>query len=619
MFVIGTAGHVDHGKSTLVTALSGIDPDRLPEEKARGMTIDLGFAWMTLPDGNEVGIVDVPGHERFVKNMIAGVGGIDAVVFVVAADDGWMPQSQEHLEILELLGVSAGIIVLTKTDIASADWVEMVEQDLRMKLAGTFLAKAPIVHTIASQSVGIPELKIEIAKLLSSLSARQDKGRPRLFVDRVFTLTGKGTVVTGTLTGGSFKKGEKIEVLPSGNEYRIRSLQTHKREVETGRPGSRLALNLADVGKEGLSRGNVLVRPGDGVLTFRLAARVKVLASSPFGLKDNQQYLFILGTQEVLGYISLFDKKEIRPGIEDWVVFRFKEPICACYLDRFIIRLPSPGLTLGGGKVYDPIFTAPARKESTQELETLLVETPGAWIGYRLGKHFSLSADALVKETLLSSQELQTAFDQLKGQGRLENLGGRWVRSDRLEEKSARIKTFVSNYQKKFSSRPGLRMAEAGKLLGISEEEGFLVCDYLVASGSYNKQGPFISEAGFEPALSDEQKKIAEALLKGLRFERQNQAADGGEARSEEEKEVLYFLVYSGQAVDVASDFFLPKSDFEDLAGQIKNLIQTEGKASAARVRDILGSSRRLIIPLLEKLDALGITRRVGDERVLAE
>jgi selenocysteine-specific elongation factor len=619
MFVIGTAGHVDHGKSTLVTALSGIDLDRLPEEKARGMTIDLGFAWMALPDGNEVGIVDVPGHERFVKNMIAGAGGIDAVLFVVAADDGWMPQSQEHLEILELLGVSAGIIVLTKTDVASADWVELVEQDLRTKLSATFLAKAPIIRTIASQGVGILELKAEITKLLSSLSTRQDKGKPRLFIDRVFTLPGKGTVVTGTLTGGCLKSGERVEVLPSGKEYRIRSLQTHKKEIEEGKPGSRLALNLADAEKEMLSRGNILVRPGDGLLTSRLAARVKVLASSHFGLKDNQQYLFILGTQEVLGYVSLFDKKEISPGGEDWALFRFKKPICAYHLDRFIVRLPSPGLTLGGGKVYDPAFSASPRKAAKSELQMLLAETPEGWINYRLGKHFSLLPGELAKGTFFNSGELQNTFEQLKKQSKIENMGAKVVRSDRLEETLALLKIFISEYQKKFPSRPGLRIAETGGFLGISEEEGFPVCEYLVSMRGYKKLGPVISEAGFEPALTDYQRKIADALLERLRFERQNQSTNDGAVKSDEEKEVLHFLIYSGQVVGVSSDFFLPKQDFEKLAGQVRDLIQTEGKTTAARVRDVLGSSRKLVIPLLEKLDTLGITRRVGDERVLAE
>lgn len=620
MFVIGTAGHVDHGKSTLVTALSGIDPDRLPEEKARGMTIDLGFAWMVLPDGGEVGIVDVPGHERFVKNMIAGVGGIDAVLFVIAADDGWMPQTQEHLEILELLGVSAGLVVLTKTDMVAPEWVGMVEEDLHARLGGSFLAGAPIVRTAAPKGAGIPGLKDEISKLLRSLPAREDMGRPRLFVDRVFTLAGKGTVVTGTLTGGRFAKGEKVEILPLKKEFRIRSLQTHKREVDTGQPGSRLALNLADAEKEQLSRGNVLVRPGDGVLTARLAARVKVLASSRFGLKDNQQYLFILGTQEVLGYVSLLDGKEISPGLANWAVFRFREPICAYYQDRFIVRLPSPGLTLGGGQVYDPFFTAPAGEKSKSDLEGLLSKTAEAWINHSLGINFSQTHDELARGTSFGIEELTGALERLKAEGRVALAkNGRWIRNDRLEKAWGSLIAAIADYQKRYPSRPGLRVAEAGALLGISEEEGLWVCAYLVSSGRHKKQGPFVSEVDFEPALTAGQKQIAAELLQQLHFEHQSQAANGGALKSEAESEVLHFLVYSGQLIEVNSEIFFPKSDFDDLTVRIKHLIATEGKVTAARVRDHLGSSRKLVIPLLEKLDVLGVTRRVGDERVLAE
>lgn len=619
MFVIGTAGHVDHGKSTLVTALSGIDPDRLPEEKERGMTIDLGFAWFSLPEVGEVGIVDVPGHERFVKNMIAGAGGIDAVLFVVAADDGWMPQSQEHLEILEFLGVSSGVVVLTKTDLASPDWVELVEQDIHNKLAGTFLAGVPIIRTVAAKGVGISELKAGIGKLLRTISSRQDKGKPRLFIDRVFSLTGKGTVVTGTLAGGSFRRGEKVEILPLKKEARIRSLQTHKKEVDIGRPGSRLALNLADVEKENLSRGNVLVRPGSGVLTSRLAARVKILPSSRFGLKDRQKYLFILGTEEVLGYVSLFDKKEILPGLEGWVAFRFQEPICAYYLDRFIVRLPSPALTLGGGKVYDPFFSEPAKERAEVRLSLLLSETLEAWLKYRLTDTFSLAPSELERGHFFGAGEVGKAIEGLQAESEVKSLGERIVAENRLLEKLTQLKKEIAAYHYRYPQRPGLRIAEVGRLLQISEEEGFLVCDYLVSLGAYKKQGPFSSEAGFEPALTEPEKKIAAELLERLSFANQKEGGNGGATALETEKEVLHFLVYSGQLVEVTSDFFLPTGDFEKIAEQVKNLIRNDGKTTASRVRDILGSSRKLVIPLLEKLDSLGITRRVGDERVLAE
>ncbi len=619
MFVLGTAGHVDHGKSTLVIALSGIDPDRLPEEKERGMTIDLGFAWFSLPEVGEIGLVDVPGHERFVKNMIAGAGGIDAVLFIVAADDGWMPQSQEHLEILRFLGVSTGIIVLTKTDLIAPDWAELVEQDIRTKLSGTFLAGAPIIRTVAAKGLGISELKAEIGKLLKSISARQDKGKPRLFIDRVFTLTGKGTVVTGTLTGGGFQRGEKVEILPLKKEARIRSLQTHKKEIETGQPGSRLALNLADVEKENLSRGKVLVRPNSGALTSRIATRVKILPNSRFGLKDGQKYLFILGTQEVLGYASLFEKKEIVPGMEDWAVFRFSEPVCAHYLDRFIVRLPSPALTLGGGKVYDPFLSALAKKESGIQLAVLLTETPESWIKYRLAQTFSLTFSELEKCHSFSTAEMQKVLADVRSDGEIEKLGERWAAFERLAEKVSLMKNEIATYHRRFPQRPGLRVAEAGQLLKVSEDEGFLVCDYLVSNGGYVRRGPFVSETRFESSLNEQQKEIAQELLKRLTFTHQKESANLAAMHSEKENEILHFLLHSGQLIEVSSDFFLPKADFENLVAQIRGLIQTDGKTTAGRVRDSLGASRKLVIPLLEKLDALGITRRVGDKRVLAE
>jgi selenocysteine-specific elongation factor len=469
------------------------------------------------------------------------------------------------------------------------------------------LAAAQIIRTIAARGIGIPELKNEIGKLLQSISARQDKGKPRLFIDRVFTLAGKGTVVTGTLTGGSFRRGERVEILPLKKEARIRSLQTHKKEIETGLPGSRLALNLTDVEKENLSRGNVLVQPGTGVLTSRMAVRVKVLPH------------FILGTQEIPGYVSLFDKKEIAPGMEDWAVFRFSEPLCAHCLDRFIIRLPSPALTLGGGKVYDPFFSAPAKKELEAQLAVLLSETPEAWVRYRLAQAFSFTFSELEKGHSFGTAELQKDLSHLQSNGEIEKLAERFVSRKPLEEKVSLLKKETADYHRRFPQRPGLRVAEAGRLLNVSEEEGFLVCDYLVSSGGYARRGPFVSEAGFEPSLTEAQRDIAQNILKRLTFSRQRESAHVETMRSDEENEVLHFLLHSGQLVDVSSDFFLPKNDFENLVFQIRSLIQADGKTTAGRVRDSLGASRKLVIPLLEKLDALGITRRVGDERVLAE
>ena len=307
MFVIGTAGHVDHGKSALVLALTGMDPDRLPEEKKRGMTIDLGFAWLALPDGTEVGIIDVPGHERFVKNMIAGVCGIDAALLVIAADDGWMPQTQEHLEILELLGVKEGIVVINKVDLVKEEWLSLMEEDVKQRLKGTSLGKAAIVKTSATRKTGIDELNKELQKLISRLKVRKDIGKPRLYIDRVFTMSGMGTVVTGTLIDGSFKVGQEVEIAPQGIKSRIKNLQTYKKQVESAGPGTRVAMNLIGIDKEKIKRGDVVVNPGMSILTNFLDVKVTVLPDAPFSLKNGSELLFMIGTSEISGRLILLN------------------------------------------------------------------------------------------------------------------------------------------------------------------------------------------------------------------------------------------------------------------------------------------------------------------------
>ncbi len=349
MFVIGTAGHVDHGKSALVLALTGIDPDRLPEEKKRGMTIDLGFAWLSLPDGTEVGIVDVPGHERFVKNMIAGVGGIDAALLVIAADDGWMPQTQEHLEILELLGIKEGIVVINKIDLVKEDWLNLIEDDIKNKLKGTPFEKAVVVRTSAIQKTGVEELSKQIQNLISRLKARKDIGKPRLYIDRVFTMSGMGTVVTGTLIDGSLKIGQEVEIAPEGIKTRIKNLQIYKKQVEAAGPGTRVAMNLIGVEKEKIKRGDVVINPGTAILTNFLDVKVTVLPDAPFSLRHGSDLLFMLGTSEILGRMTLLNADQLKPGQAGFARLKLKEQLLARVGDHFILRLPSPPRTLGGG------------------------------------------------------------------------------------------------------------------------------------------------------------------------------------------------------------------------------------------------------------------------------
>ncbi|HZR40077.1 MAG TPA: selenocysteine-specific translation elongation factor, partial [Ktedonobacteraceae bacterium] len=353
MSCIGTAGHVDHGKSTLVTALTGIDPDRLAEEKERGMTIDLGFAWLNLPSGREVSIVDVPGHESFIKNMLAGVGGIDAALLVVAADEGVMPQTREHLAILDLLRVPRGVVALTKSDLVDEEWLELVREEVSELLQPTTLAGATIIPVSAYTKQGLPALLSELDRILDESEDRQNIARPRLPIDRVFTLTGFGTIVTGTLLDGTFRVGQEVEVLPQGLKTRVRGLQTHKQQIDAAQPGSRVAINLANVARTDLERGNVVALPGQLRPTQLIDARIHLLSDAPRPLSHNMLVDFYTGSQELPARVRLLDVEELRPGASAWAQLRLSHAAVVARRDRFILRIPSPSATIGGGEIVD--------------------------------------------------------------------------------------------------------------------------------------------------------------------------------------------------------------------------------------------------------------------------
>ncbi|MEN8243085.1 MAG: selenocysteine-specific translation elongation factor, partial [Chloroflexota bacterium] len=378
MRVIGTAGHVDHGKSALVQALTGTHPDRLKEEQEREMTIELGFAWWELPNGEEVGVVDVPGHRDFIENMLAGVGGIDAALFVVAADEGVMPQTREHLAILDILQVNAGVIALTKIDLVTdEDWLDLVEEELRQEMAGTVLADAPLVRVSAKEKINIPELHQAIASVLEQHPKRLDLGRPRLPVDRVFTMAGFGTVVTGTLVDGSFSVGDEVSVLPPGLTGRVRGLQTHKRKTEQAFPGSRTAMNISGVDHTDLERGQVVVRPGSIMPTRRVDVHFKLLPDVELPVEHNSEVKIFIGATEMIARLRLIGKKQLQPGEEGWLQLEPRSPIVAVRGDRYILRRPSPGETLGGGVVIDAHPKGRHKRFSKDVLSRLQALTKG--------------------------------------------------------------------------------------------------------------------------------------------------------------------------------------------------------------------------------------------------
>jgi selenocysteine-specific elongation factor len=354
MRVIGTAGHVDHGKSTLIAALTGIHPDRLKEEQAREMTIELGFGWLTLPNGEEVGIVDVPGHRDFIENMLSGIGGIDTALLVIAADEGVMPQTREHLAILDLLQVPAGLIVLTKTDLAPDEaWLDLVEGDIRLAVTDTVLANAPIVRVSAKTKSGLELLVTRLQSLLETKPPRPDLNRPRLPIDRVFSMSGFGTVVTGTLSDGHLSIGDEVEILPSEQRGRVRGLQTHKKKEETAIPGSRTAVNISGVETESIRRGEVVIHPHQYQATRRVDAHLRLLKDVSTAIKHNSEVKLFVGASETIATLRLLGTQELAPGENGWIQLELRDPIVAVRGDRYILRRPSPGETLGGGAIID--------------------------------------------------------------------------------------------------------------------------------------------------------------------------------------------------------------------------------------------------------------------------
>jgi selenocysteine-specific elongation factor len=639
--IIGTAGHIDHGKSTLVKALTGIDPDRLAEEKERGMTIDLGFAWLKLPGGREVGIIDVPGHEGFIKNMLAGVGGIDAALLVVAADEGIMPQTREHLAILDLLGVRRGVVALTKADLADEEWIELVREEIAEELKPTTLASAEIIPVSAYTGEGLPALVAQFERIFDETEERQSFARPRLPIDRVFTMTGFGTVVTGTLLDGVFKTGQEVEVQPQGLKTRIRSLQMHRRQVEVTTPGNRVAMNLANVSRNELERGNVVALPGQLQHTMLIDVRLHLLADAAHPLGHNTQIDFYSGSQEVPAKVRLLDVEELKPGQSAWAQVRFSRPAVVARRDRFILRIPSPSSTVGGGEVIDvhPRYHRRFQQPVLAALETLERGSPDELVLSALDRRRETvrpgakSARGLVgyelteiaKQSNLARDVTLQTLETLLTEGRVRKVGVLWFAQtvwEALKEESVRL---VSEQHRQHPLRSGLSKEEwrtrlnlppkmASEVFLVLQEEGQLA---EVASNS-SSPGGFIRIPGFVPEFNMVQQQQVERLIQLFR-----ESPFMPPGRSESEAivggEVFASLIEQGRLVKLGSAndtvFFLRES-YEEAIAKLVAYLQEHHKMTAAEARDVLGTTRKYILPLLEHMDERHITRRVGDERI---
>ncbi|NWJ44895.1 MAG: selenocysteine-specific translation elongation factor [Chloroflexi bacterium] len=625
MYVVGTAGHVDHGKSTLVKALTGIDPDRLEEEKRREMTIDLGFAWLKLPSGNEISIVDVPGHERFIKNMLAGVGGFDAALLVIAADEGIMPQTEEHLAILNLLQVERGLVALTKRDMVDEEWLELVTDEVKAKLAGSVLANAPIVPVSARTGQGLKELVAILEEILQNTTLRPDIGKPRLPIDRVFSVTGFGTVVTGTLIEGSLRVGQEVELMPGNLKSRVRGLQMHKTKAEIAAPGNRVAVNLTGLEVSDLQRGMVLTVPGWLHATDLVDVRLHLLPDSPVEITQNSRFDFFSGAVEATAGITILDKEKILPGEEGLLQLRLSEPLALAKNDRFILRLPSPSQTVGGGIVIDPQPRRHKRFQAQviQTLQTLEKGTPAEVLLQTLNSDSGLPRDlkALSEATKLPSPILQEALEQLVAQNSTLILGDAFYTGlaawQRIADKSVAL---LRQFHAQFPLKRGMGREELKSKLAIGSPKIFnlllarlLSEQVLIESEGKGGGGMALSLPGFAVQFNPAQQKQVDTLLAAFR---QNPYSPPSISELGTDLNIVAALVDDGRIKKVSDSLYFINEAYETMVSLILKRLDEQGKITLAEVRDMFGNSRKYVQSLLEHLDEIKLTQRVGDERV---
>jgi len=650
MRVIGTAGHVDHGKSTLVRALSGIDPDRLQEEKKRGMTIDLGFAWIELPvvgasGANEtavagivsptetVGIIDVPGHIDFIKNMLAGVGGIDAAMLVIAADEGVMPQTREHLAILDLLAVPAGLVALTKVDlIDDPEWLELVQLDIAELLHHTQLANAPIVPVSATTGKGLIDLRRTLSQILGKLAPRRNRARPRLPIDRVFSLSGFGTVVTGTLSDGQFAVGDAVEILPGGRAARIRGLQSHKQSIAHGEPGSRLAINLSGVDIHEVHRGSVVAKPDTLHTTLLIDVQFRLLADAAKGITHNQRVDFFSGAAEIPATVRLLGTESLEPGQQGWLQLRLDRPAVVVSGDRYILRQPSPSATLGGGIVLSPHPRRRWRRFDPAvlaRLQTLANGAPDEILLQTLARHPFLTPKALLAQSELDLTVAQAALAELQSSGAITLLATSTEPVLLTLELWARVQqqllALLDRFHEQSPLRRGMARGEARSrlqnVLARSELPVRLfntIIAQLRQSGAIAGDDSLIWRSGFAVHFTLHQQQLIDHVLTLFTNAPYTPPSEADIGRLlGNEAELVDVLIDQGVLVRISGGVLFQQRDFAEIVTRVRTTAQEQGTITLAQVRDLFNTSRKYAQAILEELDAQRITRREGDLRVL--
>ena len=629
--IIGTAGHIDHGKTTLVKALTGIDTDRLKEEKERGISIELGFASLTLPDGTQAGIVDVPGHERFVKTMLAGVGGIDLVILVIAADEGVMPQTREHLHICELLRVKRGLVALTKADLVNGEWLEMVRADVAEVLKSTFLDGCPVVPCSATTGRGLPELLQAIQAQAAAAEPKRTEATLRLPIDRVFTIKGFGTVVTGTLWSGTLLVADEVAILPMDLRSRVRRLQVHGQTLEQAVAGQRTAVNLPGLEVSQIERGDVLCAPGTLRASEAFDATLALLPDAPRPLLNRARIRFHLGTSERLARVLLLDREELQPGEETYVHLRLEAPSAALPQDRYVIRSYSPAVTIGGGSILDP-NPPRERRPRAKMIEHLRILERGS-VTDRVERHLlaarfaPVTLEELRVRSDLDPVAVAESLGELtaKGSAVLVDAKGEAgaLHAERVAQLENEVLAHLAEFHAKEPLKDGLAKEELRSKLPAQLTPatfGWMLAR-LTDAGKIAVQRDKVRLAEHRPTLSaaeEELKAKIEAAYRTAGF--QPATPDGVLASLGAERKlfqaVFRRMVDDGILVKVKDDIFLHRERYQEMRERVLSHFRTQRSINVGTMKDLFGVSRKYAIPFLEHLDDARITRRQGDERV---
>ena len=627
--IIGTAGHIDHGKTTLIRALTGRNTDRLKEEQERGISIELGFTYFDLPSGQRAGIIDVPGHEKFIKNMLAAAIGIDLVLLVVAADEGIMPQTIEHLGILDLLGTKKGIIVLSKCDLVDDEWMELIEEDIRKQTLGTFLENGEIIRVSSTKKQGIQEVIELIDSYASTIKERDINSSPRLPVDRVFSISGFGTVVTGTLLEGQFKLGDEVQILPTDKIARIRTLQVHDKDEEVAYGGQRVAINLAGVKKEDISRGDVIANTESMHKTMMLDVKVKLLKSIDRELVNRTRLHLYIGTKEVLCRLIILDKEELMPGEEAYAQLRLEEEIVCKRNDRFILRFYSPMFTVGGGLVLEP--NAEKKKRFNQAaIEELKVKELGNTKDILEKLIISKSKEIpSLKEISVYASMLEESIlkdvEELVKEGKIIAFNVSKdiypIHIDTFKQIKAKIQEEIKSYHNRYPLRLGISKEEIRSKVfeSIKPKLADLIIQNLLDSNYIVQNKDLLSEFGYMPKYSNQQLKVKNEILNSNDYSlpRKEDLTEKHQISKEDIEELFSSLILNKEIIKISDDVFLSQESYDKALEQLKEHLRDKGSISIGEFRDLLNTNRKVALGILEYLDQLKVTKRDGERRTL--